>query len=107
MRAISRAGNGELDDTYGIVAADRRADRLPARTRRLTVSHGNGQLSAVRGLMGVWLIRVYTCRNLCSFIGVPMLSIVRACAVVGLEGCIVEVQTDFNPRAGLPTFTIV
>jgi magnesium chelatase family protein len=36
-----------------------------------------------------------------------MLSIVRACAVVGLEGCIVEVQTDFNPRAGLPTFTIV
>ena len=36
-----------------------------------------------------------------------MLSIVRACAVVGLEGCIVEVQTDFNPRAGLSTFTIV
>ena len=36
-----------------------------------------------------------------------MLSIVRACAVVGLEGCIVEVQTDFNPRAGLPNFTIV
>ncbi|MCC6804776.1 MAG: YifB family Mg chelatase-like AAA ATPase [Anaerolineae bacterium] len=36
-----------------------------------------------------------------------MLSIVRACALVGLEGCIVEVQTDFNPRAGLPNFTIV
>ncbi len=36
-----------------------------------------------------------------------MLSIVRACAVVGLDGCIVEVQTDFNPRAGLPSFTIV
>lgn len=36
-----------------------------------------------------------------------MLSIVRACAIVGLDGCIVEVQTDFNPRAGLPYFTIV
>jgi magnesium chelatase family protein len=36
-----------------------------------------------------------------------MLSIVRACAVVGLEGCIVEVQTDFNPRATLPSFNIV
>ncbi len=36
-----------------------------------------------------------------------MLSIVRACALVGLDGCIVEVETDFNPRAGLPAFTIV
>lgn len=36
-----------------------------------------------------------------------MLSIVRACAVVGLEGCIVEVETDFNPRAGIPTFSLV
>ncbi|MBN8636338.1 MAG: ATP-binding protein, partial [Anaerolineae bacterium] len=36
-----------------------------------------------------------------------MLAIVNACAVIGLEGCIVEVQTDFNPRAGLPSFTIV
>jgi magnesium chelatase family protein len=36
-----------------------------------------------------------------------MLSIVRACAVVGLDGCIVEVQTDFNPRAGIPSFSIV
>lgn len=36
-----------------------------------------------------------------------MLSIVRACAVLGLDGHIVEVQTDFNPRAGLPSFTIV
>jgi len=36
-----------------------------------------------------------------------MLSIVHACAIVGLEGCMVEVQTDFNPRAGIPTFTIV
>ena len=36
-----------------------------------------------------------------------MLSIVRACAVIGLEGCIVEVETDFNPRAGLPSFAIV
>ncbi|MDX1992727.1 MAG: YifB family Mg chelatase-like AAA ATPase, partial [bacterium] len=36
-----------------------------------------------------------------------MLSIVHACALVGLEGCIVEVETDFNPRAGIPSFTIV
>ena len=36
-----------------------------------------------------------------------MLSIVRACAVIGLEGAIVEVETDFNPRAGLPSFAIV
>ncbi len=36
-----------------------------------------------------------------------MLAIVRACAVIGLDGCIVEVQTDFNPRAGIPSFTIV
>lgn len=36
-----------------------------------------------------------------------MLSIVKACAVLGLDGWIVEVQTDFNPRASLPTFTIV
>lgn len=36
-----------------------------------------------------------------------MLSIVRACAILGLDGCIVEVQTDFNPRAGLPSFIIV
>lgn len=36
-----------------------------------------------------------------------MLAIVSACAIIGLEGSIVEVQTDFNPRAGLPSFTIV
>ncbi|HEX2621103.1 MAG TPA: magnesium chelatase domain-containing protein, partial [Phototrophicaceae bacterium] len=36
-----------------------------------------------------------------------MLSIVQACAILGLEGYIVEVQVDFNPRAGLPNFTIV
>jgi magnesium chelatase family protein len=36
-----------------------------------------------------------------------MLAIVRACAVIGLDGCVVEVQTDFNPRAGIPSFTIV
>ncbi|MCU0495783.1 MAG: YifB family Mg chelatase-like AAA ATPase [Anaerolineae bacterium] len=36
-----------------------------------------------------------------------MLAIVRACAVVGLEGRIIEVQVDFNPRAALPTFSIV
>lgn len=36
-----------------------------------------------------------------------MLAVVRACAVIGLDGCIVEVQTDFNPRAVLPSFAIV
>jgi magnesium chelatase family protein len=36
-----------------------------------------------------------------------MLSTIRACAIVGLDGCIIEVQTDFNPRAGIPSFTIV
>lgn len=36
-----------------------------------------------------------------------MLSIVRACAIFGIDGQIVEVQTDFNPRAALPNFTIV
>lgn len=36
-----------------------------------------------------------------------MLAIVRACALVGLDGCIVEVQTDFNPRATIPQFVIV
>ena len=36
-----------------------------------------------------------------------MLAIVHACAVTGLEGQIVEVEVDFNPRAGIPSFTIV
>jgi magnesium chelatase family protein len=36
-----------------------------------------------------------------------MLAIVRACAIIGLEGCLVEVQVDFNPRAAIPQFTIV
>lgn len=36
-----------------------------------------------------------------------MLSVVRACALIGLEGQVVEVETDFNPRAGIPSFTIV
>ena len=36
-----------------------------------------------------------------------MLAIARACAIVGLEGSIIEVETDFNPRAGIPSFTIV
>lgn len=36
-----------------------------------------------------------------------MLAIARACAVIGLEGRIIEVQTDFNPRAGIPSFSIV
>jgi len=36
-----------------------------------------------------------------------MLSIVHACAVVGLDGHIVEVETDFNPRAHMPSFILV
>ncbi len=36
-----------------------------------------------------------------------MLSTVHSCAVVGLDGYIVDVEVDFNPRAGLPSFTIV
>ncbi len=36
-----------------------------------------------------------------------MLATVHSCAVLGLDGYIVEVEVDFNPRAGLPSFTIV
>ncbi len=36
-----------------------------------------------------------------------MLAIVNTCAVIGLDGHIVEVQTDFNPRAHLPSFNLV
>lgn len=36
-----------------------------------------------------------------------MLAIVNTCAVIGLNGQIVEVQTDFNPRASLPSFHLV
>jgi magnesium chelatase family protein len=36
-----------------------------------------------------------------------MLAIACACAVIGLEGCVVEVQVDFNPRAQLPSFSLV
>lgn len=36
-----------------------------------------------------------------------MLATVHACAVVGLDAKIVDVEVDFNPRAGLPSFTIV
>ncbi len=36
-----------------------------------------------------------------------MLAIVKTCAVIGLDGYIVEVQTDFNPRAHLPSFNLV
>lgn len=36
-----------------------------------------------------------------------MLAVARACALIGLEGRIIEVQTDYNPRAGLPSFSIV
>lgn len=36
-----------------------------------------------------------------------MIAIVNTCAVIGLDGQIVEVQTDFNPRAALPSFALV
>lgn len=36
-----------------------------------------------------------------------MLSIVRACALDGLDGRIVDVETDFNPRAQIPNFIVV
>ena len=36
-----------------------------------------------------------------------MLAIVHACAIVGLDGSLVVVQVDYNPRAGLPSFSIV
>lgn len=36
-----------------------------------------------------------------------MLAIVNTCAVIGLDGQIVEVQTDFNPRAVMPSFALV
>lgn len=36
-----------------------------------------------------------------------MLATVHSCAVVGLDGHIIDVEVDFNPRAGLPNFTIV
>ncbi len=36
-----------------------------------------------------------------------MLATVHSCAVLGLDGYIVDVEVDFNPRAGLPSFTIV
>jgi len=36
-----------------------------------------------------------------------MLATVHACALVGLEGYIVNVEVDFNPRASIPIFTLV
>jgi magnesium chelatase family protein len=36
-----------------------------------------------------------------------MLAVVRACEVLGLDGWIVDVEVDFNPRAGIPSFTLV
>ena len=36
-----------------------------------------------------------------------MLAIAYACAVIGIDGVLVEVQVDFNPRAGIPSFSIV
>ena len=36
-----------------------------------------------------------------------MLAIVHACAIIGLDGHVIEVQNDFNPRAGIPQFIVV
>lgn len=36
-----------------------------------------------------------------------MLAIAYACALVGLEGRLIEVQVDYNPRAQLPSFSLV
>ncbi|PJF39667.1 MAG: magnesium chelatase [Phototrophicales bacterium] len=36
-----------------------------------------------------------------------MLAISHACAVIGIDGVLVEVQVDFNPRVGMPSFAIV
>jgi magnesium chelatase family protein len=36
-----------------------------------------------------------------------MLAIAHACALVGLDGRLIEVQVDFNPRAVMPSFAIV
>jgi len=36
-----------------------------------------------------------------------MLATVNTCAVIGLDGQVVEVQADFNPRAALPSFALV
>jgi magnesium chelatase family protein len=36
-----------------------------------------------------------------------MLATTLSCAVMGLEGSIVTVEVDFNPRAAIPVFTIV
>lgn len=36
-----------------------------------------------------------------------MLAIAHACAVIGLDGEMIEVQVDFNPKAGIPSFSLV
>jgi len=36
-----------------------------------------------------------------------MLAISHACAVIGIDGILVEVQVDYNPRVGIPSFAIV
>lgn len=36
-----------------------------------------------------------------------MLARVHSCALIGLEGHIIDVEVDFNPRAGIPSFVIV
>ena len=36
-----------------------------------------------------------------------MLAITHGCALLGLDGQMIEVQVDFNPKAGIPSFNIV
>lgn len=36
-----------------------------------------------------------------------MLSIIKACALEGLDGSVIDVETDFNPRAQIPNFIVV
>lgn len=36
-----------------------------------------------------------------------MLAKVHTCALLGLDGYIVDAEVDFNPRASIPSFTIV
>ncbi len=36
-----------------------------------------------------------------------MLAQINACALFGLDGHIIDVEVDFNPRAGIPSFAIV
>jgi hypothetical protein len=76
----------------------------PPATQSNNLFHSNHEwsniiLSIYTGLSGITMKLVIK--------GNFMLAIVRARAIVGLDGRIIEVQVDFNPRAALPSFTIV